>query len=169
VDPYYLTFKAEALGYHPEMILAGRRINDGMGKYIAEKTVKLLIKQGKAVKGAKVAVLGITFKENVPDLRNTRVVDIVRELEDYGVEVLVHDPLADAQEALQYYGLEIVPMEALAGVDAVVVSVLHTAYLRLGLDGVAKLCTNGSPIVVDVKGAFDPQQAKSEHITCYQL
>lgn len=169
VDPYYLTFKAEALGYHPEMILAGRRINDGMGKYIAEKTVKLLIKQGKAVKGAKVAVLGITFKENVPDLRNTRVVDIVRELEDYGVKVLVHDPLADAREALQYYGLEIATLEALAGVDAVVVSVLHDAYLTLGLEGVAKLCTNGAPIVVDVKGAFDPQQAKSAHITCYQL
>lgn len=169
VDPYYLTFKAEALGYHPEMILAGRRINDGMGKYIAEKTVKLLIKQGKAVKAAKVAVLGITFKENVPDLRNTRVVDIVHELEDYGVKVLVHDPLADAQEALQYYGLEIVAMEALEGVDAVVVSVLHTAYLTLGLDGVAKFCTNGSPIVVDVKGAFDPEQANLKNITYYQL
>jgi UDP-N-acetyl-D-galactosamine dehydrogenase len=169
VDPYYLTFKAEALGYHPEMILAGRRINDGMGKYIAEKTVKLLIKQGKAVKGAQVAVLGITFKENVPDLRNTRVVDIVNELEDYGVKVLVHDPLADAQEALQYYGLETVAIEALEGVDAVVVSVLHTAYLTLGLDGIAKLCANGSPIVVDVKGAFDPEQAKFKNITYYQL
>ncbi len=169
VDPYYLTFKSEALGHHPEMILAGRRINDGMGKYIAEKTVKLLIQYGKAVKGAKVAVLGITFKEDVPDLRNTRVVDIVHELKDYGVEVMVHDPLADPTEAQAYYGLDIVPMDALIGVDAVVVAVMHKAYGKMGIDGIAKLCTNGSPIVVDVKSAFNKALAAEKNLLYWQL
>jgi UDP-N-acetyl-D-galactosamine dehydrogenase len=169
VDPYYLTFKAEATGYHPEMILAGRRVNDGMGKYIAERTVKLLIQQGKVVRGAKVAMLGITFKENVPDLRNTRVVDIIEELNDYGVEVLVNDPLADADEAREHYGIELLPLDALKGVDAAVVAVIHSHYAALGLDGVAELCTNGTPIVTDVKSAFDPEQAKQMGIVYWQL
>ena len=169
VDPYYLTFKAESVGYHPEMILAGRRINDGMGKYIAERTVKMLIKQGKAVKGAKVAMLGITFKENVPDLRNTRVVDIVHELEDYGVNVLIHDPLADPQEARSHYGLEMVSLETMKGSDAVVVAVLHEEYNTMGLDGIAGLCANGAPIVVDVKGAFDKNLALEQKINYWQL
>jgi len=169
VDPYYLTFKAEATGYHPEMILAGRRVNDGMGKYIAERTVKLLIRQGKAVRGAKVALLGITFKENVPDLRNTRVVDIIHELKDYGVNVLVNDPLADTDEALEHYGVELVSLDDLNGVDAVVVAVMHSAYAALGLDGVSELCTNGTPIVVDVKSAFDPLQAEKLDIVLWQL
>ncbi len=169
VDPYYLTFKSESLGYHPEMILAGRRINDGMGKYIAERTVKLLIHLGKAVKGARVAVLGLTFKEDVPDLRNTRVVDIVRELKEYGVEVLVNDPLADPAEAQRYYGLEILPMARLTGVDAVVVAVMHKAYGEMGIDGIAGLCTNGDPIVVDVKGAFDKNHATPKNMHYWQL
>lgn len=169
VDPYYLTFKAEATGYHPEMILAGRRVNDGMGKYIAERTVKLLILQGKAVRGAKVALLGITFKENVPDLRNTRVVDIIDELKDYGVEVLVNDPLADAEEAHEHYGIDLAPLDALKGADAVVVAVQHSAYTALGLEGVAELCTSGTPIVIDVKSAFDPAQAEKLNIVCWQL
>jgi UDP-N-acetyl-D-galactosamine dehydrogenase len=169
VDPYYLTFKAEATGYHPEMILAGRRVNDGMGKYIAERTVKLLIQQGKVVRGAKVAMLGITFKENVPDLRNTRVVDIIEELNDYGVEVLVHDPLADADEAREHYGIDLLPLDALKGVDAAVVAVIHSQYAALGLDGVAELCTNGIPIVTDVKSFFDPEQAKQMGIVYWQL
>ena len=169
VDPYYLTFKAESVGYHPEMILAGRRINDGMGKYIAERTVKMLIKQGKTVKGAKVALLGITFKENVPDLRNTRVVDIVHELKDYGVDVLIHDPLADPQEAKDHYGLEMVSMETLKGADAAVVAVLHKDYEAMGLEGVAALCSNGDPIVVDVKSAFDKNLALQKKINYWQL
>ena len=169
VDPYYLTFKAESLGYHPEMILAGRRINDGMGKYIAERTVKLLIHSGKAVKGAKVAILGITFKENVPDLRNTRVVDIVHELVDYGVEVLVHDPMADAYEAKQYYGIDLSSLDALNGVDAVVVAVLHQAYIQMGLKDIARLCTNGQPIVVDVKSVFHNKQARELGVIYWQL
>jgi UDP-N-acetyl-D-glucosamine/UDP-N-acetyl-D-galactosamine dehydrogenase len=169
VDPYYLTFKADSLGYHPEMILAGRRVNDGMGKYIAERTVKLLIQQGKAVKGAKVALLGITFKEDVPDLRNTRAVDIVDELKEYEVQVLVHDPLADAEEAKRYYGLEISSMEALQGVDAVVIAVMHKTYTEMGIEGIAGLCSGGDPIVVDVKNALDGAKARSKGIVYWCL
>jgi UDP-N-acetyl-D-galactosamine dehydrogenase len=155
VDPYYLTFKAESLGYHPDMILSGRRINDAMGKYIAEQTVKMLIKNGRQVNGARVAVLGLTFKENVPDLRNTRVVDIIRELEDYQVQVLVHDPMADPGEALDYYGIHLAELEAMHGVDAVVLAVAHRAYLSMGTHGLADLC-GATPLVMDVKAALDP-------------
>ncbi len=169
VDPYYLTFKAESLGYHPEMILAGRRINDTMGKYIAERTVKLLIRQGKAVKGAKVALLGITFKEDVPDLRNTRVIDIIEELTDFGIQVLVHDPIADTQEAQQKYGIALVDWKTLAGVDAVVLAVMHQFYRKMGLGDIASLCSNASPIVVDVKSTFDAQSAEKKGITYWQL
>ncbi len=169
VDPYYLTFKAEALGYHPEMILAGRRINDQMGKYIAERTVKMLISEGKQVKDASVAVLGLTFKEDVPDLRNTRVVDIISELRDYGVKVRVHDPLADPREARLYYGLELSAWKELVGVDAVVLAVVHAYYREKGLPAVAGLCTDGKPVVVDVKSAFNPEQARSKGISYWRL
>ena len=169
VDPYYLTFKAEALGCRPEMILAGRRVNDSMGKYIAERTVKLLIQHEKPVKGAKVAVLGVTFKENVPDLRNTRVIDIVHELEDYGVEVLTHDPMADAREALEHYDLTLRPLEELRGADAVVLTVMHDAYSLMGLEGIKELCGRGSPIVVDVKSVFEPHQAQALGIVHWRL
>ena len=169
VDPYYLTFKAESLGYHPEIILAGRRINDGMGKYIAERTVKMIINSGKPVKGAKVAVLGITFKEDVPDLRNTRVVDIVRELEDYGIDVLVHDPMADPDEAREHYNLALSSFEKLTGADAVVMAVMHRSYRQMGLQGMAALCTNGNPILVDVKSIFDGDQARRLGLTYWRL
>ncbi|MCF8052934.1 MAG: nucleotide sugar dehydrogenase [Desulfobacterales bacterium] len=161
VDPYYLTFKAEALGYHPEMILAGRRINDGMGKYIAERAVKMLIRSGCRVNGTRVAVLGLTFKEDVPDLRNTRVVDIVRELQDYGIEVLVHDPLADPSEAADYYGIELKEMEALGQSDAVVVAVAHRLYLEMGIERIAGLCASEPALVLDVKSAFDKAAAEA--------
>jgi len=160
VDPYYLTFKAEALGYHPEMILAGRRINDGMGKYIAERAIKLLIKAGKQVRAARAAVLGVTFKENVPDLRNTRVVDIIRELEEYGLEVLVHDPFADPKEARDYYDVNLVEFDDLSGVDVVIVAVMHDVYRKSGLEGMAQLCSGEPAIVVDVKSAFKPDEAQ---------
>ncbi len=170
VDPYYLTFKAESLGYHPDMILAGRRVNDGMGKYIAEKTVKMLIRQGKQVRRAKVAILGITFKEDVPDLRNTRVVDIVRELQDYGITVLVHDAMADSAEAKKYYGIDLQTMENLAGVDAVIVAVVHKAYAKMGLSEIARLCSPGGiPLVVDVKSSFSPKEAKEMNIAYWRL
>lgn len=169
VDPYYLTFKAEALGYHPEMILAGRRINDGMGKYIAERTIKMLIKADKNVHGAKIAVLGITFKEDVPDLRNTRVVDIIHELEDYGTKVFVHDPMADAEEAKAFYGIELKNLDSLKGVDAVIAAVTHKYYKELDLSDIAGLCTNGPPILLDIKGAFSPDKAKEQNIIYWRL
>lgn len=160
VDPYYLTFKAEALGYHPQMILAGRRINDRMGKYVAEKTVKLLIAAGKQVQGARVAVLGLTFKENVPDLRNTRVIDIVRELQDYQVSVLVHDPYADAEEAQRLYGLSLAALVDLTEIDALIIAVGHREYAVMGLAGLVGLCAVERPILVDVKGGFAAAEAE---------
>ncbi len=169
VDPYYLTFKAESLGYHPDMILAGRRINDGMSKYIAERTVKMLIASGRQVRGSRIAVLGITFKENVPDLRNTKVVDIIAELRDYGIEVRSHDPLADAEEAMRYYGIELLPLERMGGVDGVIVAVSHSAYLDMKLEGVAALCGGAPPLVVDVKGIFDPAAAGRAGIAFWRL
>jgi UDP-N-acetyl-D-galactosamine dehydrogenase len=169
VDPYYLTFKSEALGYHPEMILAGRRINDRMGKYVAEKTVKLLIAAGKKVRSAKVALLGLTFKEDVPDLRNTKVVDIINELKDYGIQVVTADPLADPDEARAYYGIDLVSIDGIGDVDAAIVAVAHSQYRELGLKRIAALCNNGEPLVIDVKAAFDPQEARSLGITYWRL
>ncbi len=160
VAPYYLTFKAEMEGYHPEMILAGRRINDGMGKYVAERTIKLLIAAGRPVRHCKVAILGLTFKENIPDLRNTRVIDIIRELTDYGIEVVVHDPFASPEETREYYGLELKPLGKIAGAHAVIVAVAHDPYRALGLKKVVELCTDGAPVVLDIKGIFDPQEAE---------
>ncbi|MBI4995606.1 MAG: nucleotide sugar dehydrogenase, partial [Rhodocyclales bacterium] len=155
VDPYYLTHKAEMLGYHPEVILAGRRINDGMAAYIAQQTIKGLIRSGSAVKGAKVAVLGLTFKENCPDLRNSKVADLVRELQDYGCDVSVHDPIAEATEARHEYGITLSPWHELPrGADAVVAAVAHREYLGMPLsDILARLKPGG--LFVDVKSAYD--------------
>ena len=169
VDPYYLTFKAESLGYHPEMILAGRRINDNMGKYIAERTVKLLIEEGRQVRGSSVAILGVTFKEDVPDIRNTRVVDIIHELEDYGVRVRIHDPLADARESLAHLGIQLEKLESLSGVDAVIVAVIHTFYKQMGIEKIAGLCANATPLVVDVKGGFNPTDDKRNKMRYWRL
>lgn len=171
VDPYYLTYKAEELGYHPEVILSGRRINDGMGKFVAENTVKKLIRAGKAVKGAKVLILGLTFKENVGDIRNTKVVDIVSELAEYGVESLIFDPYADAAEVRHEYGLEILPsLEKLPAVDAVILAVPHDKFKELTLDKLAGFCRKGAtPIVVDIKGMFDPETATKQGIRYWRL
>ena len=169
VDPFYLTFKAESLGYHPQMILAGRRINDGMGKYIAERTIKMLIAADKQVKNAKVVVLGLTFKENVPDLRNTKVVDIINELIDYGARVIVHDPHASAEEAYHQYGLKLQPLDEIEGVDAVILAVAHREYQELGLAKIAEFCSDGYSSVVDVKGIFNPEEAKKLKINYWRL
>ncbi|BBO67523.1 UDP-N-acetyl-D-galactosamine dehydrogenase [Desulfosarcina alkanivorans] len=169
VDPYYLTFKAESIGYHPEMILAGRRINDGMGKYVAERLVKLMIQEGKQINHTRVGVLGITFKEDVPDLRNTRVVDIIHELADYGIEVLVHDPLADPAEARAYYDVDLKTLDDLKGVDALVVAVSHQPYRDMGLAQLAGLCGEGQAVIVDVKSAFDPVEAEKQGICYWRL
>ena len=154
VDPYYLTHKADMLGYHPQVILAGRRINDGMGKYIAEQTVKQMIQAGAPVKGAHVIVLGLTFKENVPDLRNSRVIDVIRELESYGVVVHVHDPVADPAEAVHEYNVKLRPWNELPRAEAIVAAVAHKQFRDRPLsDLAAKLTANG--LLVDVKGQFD--------------
>ncbi len=169
VDPYYLTFKAESLGYHPEMILAGRRINDNMAKFIAEQTIKMLIRSNKQVYHSRVAILGFTFKENVPDLRNTKVIDIISELKTYGVDVVVNDPLADPDEALAHYGLEIKPLNTLGKADAVIVAVIHDEYKEMGLSAIAGICHDGSPIVIDIKSAFSHNEAKKLEILYWRL
>jgi UDP-N-acetyl-D-galactosamine dehydrogenase len=154
VDPYYLTHKAEMLGYHPQVILAGRRINDGMGKFIAEKTVKMMVRAGSSIKGAKVNVLGLTFKENCPDLRNSKVLDIVRELESFGIDVNVHDPVADAFEAQSVCGLSLISWELMEEADAIIVAVSHDIYSTMGSARIAgKLLPGG--VVVDVKSIFN--------------
>ena len=169
VDPYYLTFKAEALGYHPEMILAGRRINDGMGKRVAERTVKMLIAAGKQVRGARVAILGITFKEDVPDLRNTKVVDIISELQDYGVDVLVSDPLADPDEAWRYYAVKLQPLDQIKDVDAVILAVMHRVYLKEGIEGIAARCAANNALVIDVKGCLNIDEALKFGVAYWRL
>lgn len=155
VDPYYLTAKAESVGHHPEVILAGRRINDGMGVFVAQKVAKLLVRSGAAVGRARVGVLGLTFKEDVPDLRNSRVPDIVRELEAFGAEVLVHDPHADPAEALAEHGIAPVPIEAFEGLDAVVLAVPHAAYLD-GLEAALPRMLTPAGVVADVRSALRP-------------
>jgi UDP-N-acetyl-D-galactosamine dehydrogenase len=155
VDPYYLTHKAEMLGYHPQVILAGRRINDGMGKYIAEQTVKQMIAAGSYIKGARVNVLGLTFKENCPDLRNSKVVDIIQELKSYGVEVFVHDPEADPDEAMHEYGVRLLTWEDLPRADAIVAAVAHKRFQQqLTVEDFSRKLIKGG-CFVDVKSAFD--------------
>ena len=169
VDPYYLTFKAEALGYHPEMILAGRRINDGMGKHVAERAVKMLIGTGRRVRGARVVILGITFKEDVPDLRNTKVIDIIRELKDYGVDVLINDPLADPTEARQYYGVELQPLDTIKDADAIILAVMHKAYREMGLEGISRLFSHNPAPFIDVKGCFSSQDVQKLGLKYWRL
>jgi UDP-N-acetyl-D-galactosamine dehydrogenase len=169
VDPYYLTYKAESIGYRPEVILSGRRINDNMGKYIAERTIKMLIAADKQVHNARVAILGLSFKENVPDLRNTRVIDIITELKGYGVEVLVHDPLAIPEEARHHCGVELVSMKDIHDVDAIILAVAHRAYQDMGLTRIAALCRKGCPILIDIKAVFEPHRARSLGIHYWRL
>jgi UDP-N-acetyl-D-galactosamine dehydrogenase len=168
VDPYYLTHKADKLGYHPQVILAGRRINDGMGKYIAEQTVKQLIQSGRAVKGASVTVLGLTFKENVPDLRNSRVIDVVHELQSYGTRVHVHDPVADPAEARHEYGVDLVSWDELPRAEAIVAAVAHRALRERSADEIAaKLAPGG--LYVDVKAQADAAALRERGIQVWRL
>lgn len=160
VDPYYLTYKAEELGYHPEVILSGRRINDRMGKYIAENTVKMLIKADRPVKGSRVLIMGFTFKENVPDTRNTRVIDIVKELNEYGIEVYITDPVADKDEAFREYGIEIKELDSVKGVDAIILAVSHKIYEGIDLEALKSKYRNGSYVLIDVKGMFEREYAE---------
>ena len=189
VDPYYLTYKAEQLGYHSQIILAGRRINDEMGKYVAENTVKKMIQANKHVKGAKVAIFGFTFKENCPDSRNTKVIDIIRELHEYGVNTIVIDPVADAEEVRHEYGITINSLNSLSGVDAVVFAVAHNEFLSLDLanlrrlykentdlflhdEAAATLSKDFAPphyVLIDVKGVFDQVQANELNFLYWRL
>lgn len=159
VDPYYLTYKAEELGYHPQVILSGRRINDSMGKYVAENTVKQLIKADKPIKGSKVLVMGITFKENVPDVRNSKVIDIIEELGEYGLDVSVCDAVADRAEVKHEYGIDMVDIESGETYDAVVMTVSHDAYKGKTLEEIKRLFTKGTSVLIDVKGIFDSEMA----------
>jgi UDP-N-acetyl-D-galactosamine dehydrogenase len=171
VDPYYLTHKAEQIGYLPQVILAGRRINDGMGKYVAENTIKQMIKTGKVIKGSRVLVLGLTFKENVPDIRNTKVVDIVHELEDYGIEVMIHDPHANAEETLHEYGLKLTELPAVGQVDAVIYTVSHQAFANIGISQFKQLCSNGhgQGVVIDVKNILKRADVEAAGMVYWSL
>lgn len=168
VDPYYLTHKAEKVGYNPQVILAGRRINDGMAKYIAEQTVKQMIAAGSAVKGARVNVLGLTFKENCGDLRNSKVADVISELKDYGVEVFVHDPYAEAEPAAHEYGVTLTEWADMPRADAIVAAVSHAEYLKLPISELgAKLVEKG--VFIDVKAAFDRAVLEQAGIRVWRL
>jgi UDP-N-acetyl-D-galactosamine dehydrogenase len=169
VDPYYLTHKAEMIGYHPQVILAGRRINDGMGAYVAQQTLKQLIKNGSPLPGAKVIVLGLAFKENCPDLRNSKVADVIRELKELGCEVSVHDPIADSRDATEHYGLALTPWEELpAKADAVVAAVPHRSYLAMPLrELLSRLKKNG--VFIDVKSAFDQAAIREAGFRMWRL
>jgi len=167
VDPYYLTHKAEALGLHPQLILAGRHINDGMGAYCAQRLVKTMIAQGLPIKNARVGILGLTFKENVPDLRNSRVPDIVAELRSFGIEPLIHDPLADADEAQREYGLTLSPLDAFDGLHGLLLAVPHADYLKQpAASWEARLLDGG--VLADLKSAYDPATLSPSRI-CWSL
>lgn len=161
VDPYYLTTKAEELGYHPQVILAGRRINDNMGAFVAQKLVKMLIQKQIPVKSARVGILGLTFKEDVHDIRNSKVPDIVTELQQFGIDPVIHDPMADKEETHEEYGLHISPYEALHDLDALIFAVSHKTFLDLGVE---KICRTLKPnaVFVDVKSCFDPKNFQGE-------
>lgn len=161
VDPYYLTHKAEQLGYHSQVILAGRRINDGVGKYIAENTVKLLIHAEKQVKKARVAILGFTFKENCQDTRNTKVFDIVKELREYGIEPTIFDPVADVEEARKFYGIDVKREGQLCRMDALIVAVAHDVFKTYDMEMLNAFYQKGEKVLVDVKGLFDKEAFKA--------
>lgn len=168
VDPYYLTYKAEAVGHHPQVILAGRKTNDNMGKFVAEQTVKHLSRSGHHVSGARVALLGLTFKENCPDLRNSKVVDIIDELDDYGCRVLVHDPLADPDDAKHEYGIELCEQGDLTQCQAVILAVPHAEYLRMGAPEFGAMLDDDA-ILVDIKSVLDRDALRRAGINVWRL
>ena len=168
VDPYYLTHKAELAGYHPEVILAGRRINDGMGAHIARKTVQQMIHAGRSIKGARVNLLGLTFKENVPDLRNSKVVDIIRELHEFGVETFVHDPLAAPEDALHEYGLKLAGWDSLPAADALILAVSHRQFLEMPKHQLLQKIVRGG-CVIDVKSVLDAEAFRREGLSVWRL
>ncbi|XCP85325.1 nucleotide sugar dehydrogenase [Roseburia hominis] len=169
VDPYYLTYKAEMMGYHSQIILSGRRINDDMGKYVAENCVKNLISADKAVKGAKVAILGFTFKENCPDTRNTKIVDIVSELNEYGIDPLIADPEADSDEAKQLYGIEFVDMSTIKDMDAIVLAVAHTEFCNFSISEMNSFFGTGTKVLLDIKGLLNRKEYEAAGYIYWRL
>ena len=169
VDPYYLTYKADMLGYHSQVILAGRRINDGMGKYVAESCVKQLIAADKPVKNARVAILGFTFKENCPDTRNSKVMDIVNELHEYGITPVITDPVADAEEAKRIYGLTFDTMDAVKDMDAVILAVAHDQFKDLAMEEVDSFFGQGKKILLDIKGILDKNAYEAADYSYWRL
>jgi len=168
VDPYYLTHKAELLGYHPEVILAGRRINDGMGPHVARKAIQQMIHAGRSIKGARVNVLGLTFKEDIPDLRNSKVADILHELREFGVEAHVHDPMASAEDALHEYGVKLRSWDELPAADALILAVPHKRYLEMPVQQIIKKIVRGG-CVIDVKSVLDAQAFRREGLRVWRL
>jgi len=167
VDPYYLTHMAEKIGYIPQVILSGRRINDGMGRFIAQRTIREMIHAGDNILGSTVTVLGLTFKEDCPDIRNSKVIDIIRELEDYGIEVQVHDPLADLKEVNHEYGLDLVPLDELRPASAVVLAVAHRQFRDMPASSYRSLLSGS--VMIDVKGVFNRDEVKEMGIRLWRL
>ncbi|NLK68025.1 MAG: nucleotide sugar dehydrogenase [Clostridiaceae bacterium] len=169
VDPYYLSYKAQQMGYHPDVILAGRRINDTMGKYVAENTVKQLIKADKQIKGARVYIMGLTFKEDVPDTRNTKVLDVISELQEYGIDVLVSDNVADEDEVLAQHGISLLEYDEVKNVDAVVLAVCHSEYKKISLDMLKDKYSDGMKVLVDVKSMYSQKDAEEKGYLYWSL
>lgn len=172
VDPYYLTYKAEQLGYHSQIILSGRRINDNMGKYVAENVVKSLSKADVSIKQAKVAILGITFKENCPDVRNTKVIDILNELKEYGINPMVCDPTADKDDARLLYGIMLDDLSEIKDVDALIIAVAHNEFLTMTIEDIDKLfkkTDNEKKIIIDIKGVLDRKAVESKNYKYWRL
>lgn len=169
VDPYYLTYKAEMLGYHSQVILSGRRINDDMGKYCAENCVKKLIAANKAVNGAKVAILGFSFKENCPDTRNTKIIDIVHELEEYGIAPVIADPEADAAEAKRLYGVEFMDMGTIRDMDAVILAVAHPKFSHFTMADMDKFFGTGRKVLLDLKGLLNRKEYEAAGYSYWRL
>ena len=169
VDPYYLTYKAEQVGYHPQIILAGRRINDNMAGYAARNTVKMMLRTGMDAPRCKVGVLGITFKENCPDIRNSKVVDLVRELQAWGMDVIVTDPIANAEEVKHEYGLALGTVDECHPVDALIVAVGHNIYRALNTTPLRSYCRHASPVLTDIKSLYDRDELTKAGFTVYRL
>ena len=169
VDPYYLTYKAEMLGYHSQIILAGRRINDDMGKYVAENVVKNLIAADKAVRNARVAILGFTFKENCPDTRNSKIIDVVNELREYGIEPMIADPVADAAEAKRLYCIEFIDINTVKNMDAIVLAVAHNELKSLTMEDIDAMFGEGKKVLVDVKGLLNRNKYEAAGYSYWRL
>lgn len=169
VDPYYLTYKAEQIGYHSQIILAGRKINDDMGKYVAENTLKQLIKADRQIKGCKVLIMGITFKENCPDIRNSKVIDIINELKEYGIEVKVVDPLAEESEVQGEYGIKLSKIKDVTDVDAVIFAVPHEKFKDTTLKDLSKIYRDDKLVLIDIKGMFNKKEAEDLNYLYWRL